>query len=71
MASLLAALGGLWFPGAALLNVAGGDEVLSFPRVIYVGLALIAFALVDWDSPVLDRPAVTLSSRERERPSDD
>ncbi len=71
MASLLAALGGLWFLGAALLNVAGGDEILNFPRVIYVGLALIAFALVDWDSLVLDQPAVTLSGRDGERPSDD
>jgi hypothetical protein len=34
MRSIFAVLGGLWFAGAALLNVAGGDEILSFPRII-------------------------------------
>ena len=70
MASLLAVLGGLWFLGAAILNVSGGDELLSFPRVIYVGLALIAFALVDWDA-LVDRPQTTPAGRDPERPSDD
>ena len=76
MASLLAVLGGLWFVGAALLNVAGGDVLLSFPRVVYVGLALVAFALVDWDA-LVDRdslptgPSITPIGREPERPSDD
>ena len=76
MASLLAMLGGLWFLGSAILNVAGGDELLSFPRVIYVGLALIAFGLVDWDA-LIDRdslprgPSITPIGRDQERASDD
>jgi hypothetical protein len=71
MASLLAVLGGLWFLGAALLNVAGGDALLSFPRVVYVGLALIAFALVDWDALVPNGPSITPGGRDREHASDD
>ena len=74
MASNLALAAGLWFLFAALLNVAGGDELLSFPRVIYVGLALISFALFDWDAMMQagpDGPTITLSGHEPERPSDD
>ena len=70
MASLLAVLGGLWFLGAAILNVSGGDALLSFPRVIYVGLALIAFALVDWDA-LVDRSPIPPVGRDEERASDD
>jgi hypothetical protein len=71
MASIFAVLGGLWFAGAALFNLAGGDELLSFPRIIYVGLALIAFALVDWGALVPDGPNAGLPAREPERPPDD
>jgi hypothetical protein len=71
MGSIFAVLGGLWFAGAALLNVAGGNEILSFPRIIYIGLGLIAFALVDWGALVPDGPNVSLPARELERPPDD
>ena len=71
MASILALLGGLWFAGAAILNVSGGDELVSFPRVIYVGLALIAFALVDWGALLDEGPSVSLRGHDAEHADDD
>lgn len=70
MGSILAVLGGLWFVGAAVLNVAGGGELLSFPRVLYIGLAMIAFAHVPW-SELIDQAAITAIPDDRERPPED
>jgi hypothetical protein len=68
MGSIFGVLGGLWFLGAAVLNLHGGDELLSFTRVLYVGLALIAFGVVDWDTLIQSGPDITPIAGEPERP---
>ena len=53
-----------------MLNVAGGGELVSFPRVLYIGLAMIAFAHVPW-SELIDQAAITAIADDRERSPED